>query len=288
MQNIEISYEKRLFPPEGEPWLETRDGLKYWLVKREPTIGLQISVLTEDPSISMHRYGGGGREDCGSFLFCYKGFQIGFIDHELGEACWPLPPKSLPEDVEEGRRTGTVILRITAVGTPVFDCSAHYARDRDGKLIKDARGRYVRKGPYYRAATDYSRAPTDLTGFNWQDFLAEWRYRLRRSTGFGKKSSAYVTGLSWKDYCAGKRDRFRSRRQQEEMLSIWPNLFTGMRGQLEILRPGARKTLPNGRPVPKRVMRFSDDVIRQFETGELIDGICGESAELNPTKIPFK
>ncbi|AMM87224.1 hypothetical protein AZF01_22150 (plasmid) [Martelella sp. AD-3] len=121
-----------------------------------------------------------------------------------------------------------------------------------------------------------------LTGFNWQDFLAEWRYRLRRSTGFGKKSSGYVTGLSWKDYCAGKRDRLRSRRQQEEMLSIWPDLFTGMRGQLAILRPGARKTLPNGRPVPKRVMRFSDDVIRQFEAGELIDGTCEESAEINP------
>ena len=241
MQNIEISYEKRLSPPEGEPWLETRDGLKYWLVKREPTIGLKTSVLTEDPGISMHSYGGGGREDYGSFLFCYKGFQIGFIDHELGEACWPLPPERHPEDVEEGLRTGTVIIRITAVGTPVFDPSAFYVRDEDGRPIKDGEGHYIRDPAY-------------------------------------KRGSEYVTGLSWEDYRAGKRDRFRSRRQQEEMLSIWPDLFTGMRGQLAILRPGARKMLPNGRPVPKRVMRFSDEVIRQFETGELIDGMSEKAA----------
>ncbi|QQM33135.1 hypothetical protein JET14_22045 (plasmid) [Martelella lutilitoris] len=244
MQNIEISYEKRLSPPEGEPWLETRGGLKYWLVDRQPTIGLQISVLTEDPSISMHRYGGGGREDYGSFLFRYKGFQIGFMHHELGEECWPLPPKSLPEDSEEGRRTGTYIIRITAVGTPVFDPSAFYVRDENRRPIKDGEGHYIRDRAY-------------------------------------KRGSEYVTGLSWEDYRAGKRDRFRSRQQQEEMLSIWPDLFTGMWGRLKDLKPGARKTLPSGRKMPIAAMRFSDEVIRQFETGELIDGTCKESAEIN-------
>ncbi len=39
-------YTKTLSPPEGEPWLETVDGLKCWLYDPGPTIGIQRSVFT--------------------------------------------------------------------------------------------------------------------------------------------------------------------------------------------------------------------------------------------------
>ena len=54
-------YTKTLSPPDGEAWLETADGLKYWLHDPGPTIGIQRSIITEDPSIEMHVCGGGGQ-----------------------------------------------------------------------------------------------------------------------------------------------------------------------------------------------------------------------------------
>ena len=185
-------YHKTLSPPEGELFLETSDGLKYWLVLHGPKLGCQASVLTEDESISMHSYGGWGRGDGGAYLFCFQGFQIGFVLHEMNGQ--PLPQyEPRPEyDEEKGELTEIV----TAIGVPVWDEHAIMVLDRKGRYVK---GKYGRK--------------TDSEA---------------RRAGKG-----YVTGLSWKEYYEGKRDRFKNRTQQEAMLTIWPDLFTGLSGKFE-------------------------------------------------------
>ncbi len=228
-------YTKTLSPPEGEAWLETVDGLKYWLYEPGPTEGIQGSVLTEDPSVFMHTYAGGGRDDRPNHLFCYRGTCIGFVDYEIMDG-WtmPVPPKSA-SDREEGRRNGTYILRIRTVGMPVYDPSWHYFRDEDGKLRRDENGRYI------------------------------WNR-------YADPKTMYVTGLSMADYKAGKRDKFPSRHIQEEMLLIWADLFEGLSGRLRWEKSLDARTFADGSPVPLPEMRFDERVRNQFASGELIDG----------------
>lgn len=155
-------YSKTQSPPTGVAALQTSDGLKYWFVNYQPIIGLQTSVLTEDPSVAMHAYGGGGREDYGSYLFEYKGTRIGFVMHELVEG-YPMPMKRRDEDIEEARQRHVSIQRITAICTPVYDVSKRYLKDANGNLIPSEQGGYVR---------DYSssfRSPW-VTGLDWADY----------------------------------------------------------------------------------------------------------------------
>lgn len=226
-------YSKTQSPPTGVAVLQTSDGLKYWFVDYQPNIGLQTSVLTEDPSVAMHSYGGGGREDYGSYLFEYKGTRIGFVMHELVEG-YPMPPKRRDEDIEEARQRHVSVLRITAIGTPVFDVSKLYLKDSNGNLIPHESGGYMR---------DRSSKP--------------------RST--------LVTGLSWADYEEGKCGRFPSQARQDEMCAIWPDLFTGLKGRLRRLSPGAPKTRPDGKPYPELEMRFDDAVIKKLRSGIMIE-----------------
>lgn len=75
----------------------------------------------------------------------------------------------------------------------------------------------------------------------------------------------YLTGRNWHDYAKGKLDKFQSRAQQEEMLAIWIELFEGMSNKMtQLRRPPEKRGL---RPVAK----FSSDVLKQLESGELID-----------------
>ena len=228
-------YTKTLSPPEGEPWLETVDGLKYWLYDPGPTIGIQGSVLTEDPSAFMHIYGGGGRDHRPNHLFCYKGTRIGFVDYEIMDG-WtmPLPPIS-ESDREEVRREGRYVLWIRTVGMPVYDPSWNYFRDENGALRKDEGGHYI------------------------------WNRHADPKT-------MYVTGLSMADYMAGKRDKFPSRQVQDEMLLIWADLYEGLWGRLNWEKSLAIRTFADGSPTPLPEMRFDERVLKQFASGELIDG----------------
>ena len=228
-------YTKTLSPPEGEPWLETVDGLKYWLYHPGPTLGIQRSVLTEDPSVFMHTYAGAGRDSRPDHLFCYKGTRIGFVDYEIMDG-WtmPLPPIS-ESDREEVRRKGRYVLWIRTVGMPVYDPSWNYFRDAEGQLRKDEDGHYI------------------------------WNRNADPKT-------MYVTGLSMADYMAGKRDKFPSRQIQDEMLLIWANLYEGLKGRLVWEKYLDARTFADGSPTPLPEMRFDERVLNQFASGELIDG----------------
>ena len=228
-------YTKTLSPPEGEAWLETVDGLKYWLCDPGPTIGIQGSVLTEDPSVFMHVYAGGGRDSYSTYLFCYEGTRIGFTDYEIVGG-WPMqPPPKSASDLEEGRRNGRYILRIRTVGMPVDDPSFNRFRDDDGKLRKDEDGHYI------------------------------WNRNADPKT-------MYVTGLTMADYMAGKRDKFPSRQIQDEMLLIWADLYEGLKGRLVWEKYLDARTFADGSPKPLPEMRFDERVLKQFASGELIDG----------------
>jgi hypothetical protein len=228
-------YNKTLSPPEGEPWLETVDGLKYWHYDPGPTIGVQNSVVTEDSSIFMNVYGGGGRDSYSSHLFCFKGTRIGFANYEVVDGRPIPPPPPSAADDEERRLNGKLIWRLMTVGLPVCDPSWLYFRDEYGKLRKNGNDNYI----YNRNA----------------DLRTE-----------------FVTGLSWADYQAGKRDRFPSRRIQEEMLLIWANLLEGMKGRLRWEKSLPYRTFADGSPTPLPEMRFDERVLKQFASGELIDG----------------
>jgi hypothetical protein len=228
-------YTKTLSPPEGETWLETVDGLKYWLYHPGPTLGIQLSVRTEDPSIFMHAYGGGGRDSYPAYLFCYKGTRIGFADYEIVDGLpIPTPPKSAG-DRDEGRRKGTSIRRIFTVGIPVYDPSWNYFRDENGALRRDENDNFV------------------------------WNRKA-------DSKAQFVTGLSWADYKAGKRDKFPSRQIQDEMLVIWADLFAGLVGRLRWEKNLDARTFADGSPRPIPEMRFDERVLEQFESGELIVG----------------
>ncbi|MGR3762483.1 hypothetical protein ACUXV3_20475 (plasmid) [Roseobacteraceae bacterium NS-SX3] len=223
-QGIAVTaYNKTLAPPPGEPFLETPDGLKYWLVKHGPGLGLQRSVITEDASISMHAYSG-NREDGGAYLFCFKGFQIGFFCQRVIPNYGPMPDLPPERDLENN----AVTIIVTGVGVPVFDEGKLLLRDENGNAARDERG-----------------IPKRNRNVN--------------------PESAYVTGLSWNVYNRGVRDKFQSRRQQEEMLALWPDFFTGLTGKLSRLKP-------SGRPDVEIKMRFSEDVQKALDAGELADG----------------
>ncbi|MBI1494936.1 hypothetical protein [Halocynthiibacter styelae] len=118
---MRVTYSKTRSVPEGTPFLTTSTGLKYWHIRHPPSGGLQASVETEDPEISMHAYGSGSRDGTRSFMFCYKdGFRIGFSC-----ACFidglPWGNIKRQEDIDQGKREGKSIIRITAIGTPVTD-----------------------------------------------------------------------------------------------------------------------------------------------------------------------
>ena len=208
-------YSKSLAPPDGEPFLETSCGLKYWLVyDLGPKRGLLSSVLTEDPEVSMHVYGG-GRERGDTYLMCYKGFQFGFfcMDSNYGEyPWWDVEP-------EFDKAANTVTLTITGIGTPVWDEAATMVPDGAGNFKVDIMAR--------------------------------------------RRGESYVTGLSFNDYNAGKRTKFQSRQQQDDILRILPDMFVGLEGNLKKMRVGSR-------PGPKRLVRFSTKLSQEIRRGNLI------------------
>ncbi len=150
-------YNKTQSPPEGEPYLETADGLKFWLGSRKFKPGLKRIVETEDASITMEAYGGGHREEYGSYLFRFKDFQIGFVCHEFMNG-YPAPPKPVVKDLEKQTFTKT----ITGIGTPVNNPEAGAVLDENGD-IKKRRGLPV---------LNRSGSPNShyITGLTWHDF----------------------------------------------------------------------------------------------------------------------
>ena len=232
-------YSKSLHPLDGEAFLETPDGLKYWLVSNKRSPGLMSSVLTEDPSIAMHHYapaGPGGPYD--SYLFSYKGTNIGFIDHPFdGEI--PLTAKmagkKTPPISFEDRISSMLIF---AVGAPVYDRSYGYKKDANGEFIKDRNGRFVRMNSFWDGKPDYSKM--------------------------------WVTGLNWLQFGQGQRDKFPSLQIQDEMVALWPALCDGF-SKLREMEPNYTGILPDGSPAWRARMRFDESVLKQFESGELIN-----------------
>lgn len=216
-----MDFQRTLKPPADAPCLETSAGLKYWLVRHTPAPGRQRSILTEDETISMHAYGG-GREFGGSYLVCFKGFQIGFFCQRVVPNYGPLPDRPLERDTE----VGTVTIIVTGIGVPVHDEAKLLVIDGNGKVVRDAAG-----------ASKRNRNVDPV--------------------------AAYVTGLSWAAFNRGICDKFQSRSQQEDMLALWLDLFTGLRGRLNRQKPG--------RPAGMEIrMRFSEGVKRQLRDGTLI------------------
>lgn len=216
-----MDFQRTLKPPADAPCLESSAGLKYWLARHPPAPGRQRSILTEDETISMHAYGG-GREFGGSYLFCFKGFQIGFFCQRVVPNYGPLP------DVPPGRdlQNKTVTIIVTGIGVPVYDEAKLLAADGNGRIVRDAAG-----------------APKRNPNVN--------------------PDAAYVTGLSWTAFNRGICDKFQSRSQQEDMLALWPDLFTGLRGRLNRQKPGSPADL-------EIRMRFSEGVKRRLRDGTLI------------------
>ena len=116
---------------------------------------------------------------------------------------------------------------------PVEDPSFNRFRDDDGKLRKDGGGHYI------------------------------WNRHADPKT-------LYVTGLTMAAYVAGKRDKFPSRRVQDEMLLIWADLYEGLKGRLRWEKSVAYRTFADGSPTPLPEMRFDERVLNQFASGELI------------------
>lgn len=217
-------FNKTQSPPEGEPFLETSNGLKFWSGSRKFKPGLSGIVETEDSSISMECYQSGGREDYGSFLFRWKRFRIGFVCHEFLNG-YPAPPLPNENDFENG----VFIKYITAVGTPVYNAQARAIVGENGEIIR----KYGKTG---------------VPEIDWS--LPE--------------SANYLTGISWTDYANGQFEKFESRAQQNDMLTIWVELFEGMQGKLAQLRRASDK-----KGLSPEV-RFTDAVLEQFERGDLI------------------
>jgi len=112
---MRVTYNKTRSVPEGTAFLTTSTGLKYWHIRHPPSAGLQVSVETEDPEISMHAYGSGSRDGTTSYMFCYKdGFRIGFSCARFIDG---LPWGDLASEKREGKS----ITKITAIGTRVAD-----------------------------------------------------------------------------------------------------------------------------------------------------------------------
>ncbi|WP_224826090.1 hypothetical protein [Cognatishimia sp. MH4019] len=160
-------YSKVNSPPKSEPFLTTRTGLKYWLVKHKTKVGNVQSVLTEDAKISMHQYGGGGRDDAGSYLFNYHGTSIGFVCHEIIEGR-PVPKKPVEKDLEKGIFIQTVF----GIGTPVHDYSVLLEKASDGTIILDDRGM-----PKRRKMAVYSESL--IAGPTWSDYTDGARGKFR-------------------------------------------------------------------------------------------------------------
>lgn len=95
-----VEYSTNLTPPANAPIMQAPGFLSYWLDLPGPTIGCQASVLTEDPTISLHVFRRGGRDDLGAYLFRYKGTQIGFLTHDLQDV-WQVHAKPRDEDLDE-------------------------------------------------------------------------------------------------------------------------------------------------------------------------------------------
>jgi hypothetical protein len=70
-------------------------------------------------------------------------------------------------------------------------------------------------------------------------------------------------GEAWLETAAGKRDRFPSRRVQEEMLLIWANLLEGMKGRLTWEKYLDYRTFADGSPKPLPEMRFDERVLKE-------------------------
>ena len=223
-------YNKTLTPPDHQVVLETSTGLKFW--KSYPQAPAPMSsILTEDPSISIHEYpmaGPGG--PFGGFVFCYKGVKIGFNDFDPADSGADLPRHVIRKKDEVER---IVWHEITQIGAAVFDRSYAYERD-------PATGEFP-KGP---------------DGFH-------IRINFPPINGF------YATGPSPFDQTEWYFNRFPSRAMQDEMAEIWLDLLNGFKKITE-LYPGGQKTLPDGSPVWRHRYVFSNAVLERFETGAQI------------------
>lgn len=181
-----ITYNKTLTPPEDAYVLETQTGLKFWRHRQKTKLAWRSSILTEDPDISMKNYGG-GRERGSTYLFCYKGFKIGFFCQREDSSNYPTEEATVIYD----RNNMTYALLITGIGTFVYEEEKRYLRDKSG---------------------DYKLTRTGLFEID------------KKAVKSGK---CFVTGLTDQEYTNGKRDKFENREQQDVMVEIWLELFGG-------------------------------------------------------------
>lgn len=235
-----MGYDKTLAPPDERQCLTTPEGLRYWEAKEGGRRGLFSSVLTEDPSISMHIYSIGEREDFYfAYLFRYRGTAMGFLRKRVdgGRPHWDSNPE--PDVLDEA--TNTLVMPVCFIGTPVCDEAAGYERGPDGEFV-----RMTNRG--------------DLTSHD--------GYRLKPRHA---RTGYYVTGLGWGDYDSGKRDRFPSWQVQSEMLALWPFLFEGLNGAFRPLRPGWTGRAENGKLIPAPRMVFGKRLQEELTAGLWLD-----------------
>ena len=138
-------------PPENVPFLQV-GSLKYWRVEHPPTPGRQFSVLTSDPSIAMHVYGG-GREEPLTYMYCYRGFKIGFVVDRLDDDRLT----GMTPDMYQEEENGIFWRTVTQIGTPVIDNAAGSPIGPDGRRRLDVKP--VRAKAHYPL------------GFGWRDYF---------------------------------------------------------------------------------------------------------------------
>jgi len=89
-------------------------------------------VHTEDPSISMHVYGG-GRERGRTYLMRYRGLKIGFFCQASNGGHYPWWDG--PREFDQDANTCTFV--VTGIGTPVWDEEATLIPDGKGGWMVD-------------------------------------------------------------------------------------------------------------------------------------------------------
>lgn len=219
------SYNKKLSPPVDKPFLETKTGLKYWRMDYNESGFKQRTVCTEDPEIFMVAFINLGRDTGSTYLFAYKGCQMGFFFQQRSRNGRTIiaPYYEQGSIIDEENHTATA--RITGVGTAIFDADGTY------------------------------HGLTDITPFFVGGSVPEPRPDL------AEKGWGFVTDITWDDFNAGNGEKFDSHEQQAEMLEIWLELATMLKG-------GGFPPPPNIRN--RKIVEFSEDILKQFENGDLL------------------
>ena len=156
-----IAYNKTRTPPKDTRIFETEDGLKFWRGEELSISGYiqnfsRFSLITEDPSITMHRFGDASRDGIFYwYLFCYRGTRMGFQFET------PNSKSSEPPDILQ--------TEITDIGIDTHDPTQAFAKDCEGRLIQHHNNNRLTHVGYPEHAWDVCTAIHNRAQNGWRD-----------------------------------------------------------------------------------------------------------------------